>query len=110
MSGAKGSISRRQFLVTGAGISGSLVLGWPAIGFSEDGMPDQAGSGGELGFFIEITADGNVIIGSNQPEIGHGQRTTLPMLIAEELDVEWSNVSVRQMPLGSVSGRCRSGF
>jgi len=100
MSGANGSISRRQFLVTGAGIGGSLVLGWPAIGFSEDGMPDQAANGGELGFFIEITADGKVIIGSNQPEIGQGQRTTLPMLIAEELDVEWSSVSVRQMPLG----------
>ena len=100
MSGGKGGISRRQFLVTGTGIGGSLVLGWPALGFSQDTFSDQVSSGGELGFFIQISPDGKVIIGSNQPEIGQGQRTTLPMLIAEELDVEWSDVSVRQMPLG----------
>jgi len=102
MSGGMGSISRRQFLVAGSGIGGSLVLGWPALGFSQEeqyAIADQAG-GGELGFFIQIAPDGKVIIGSNQPEIGQGQRTTLPMLIAEELDVEWSSVSVRQMPLG----------
>ena len=101
MSIATGNISRRQFLVAGSGIGGSLVLGLPAIGFSADPDSAQPG-GGELGFFIEITADGQVIIGSNQPELGQGQRTSLPMLIAEELDVEWSSVSVRQMPLGFV--------
>jgi len=100
MSGGMGSISRRQFLVAGSGFGGSLVLGWPALGFSQDTVADQVSNGGELGFFIQITPDGKVIIGSNQPEIGQGQRTTLPMLIAEELDVEWSSVSVRQMPLG----------
>jgi isoquinoline 1-oxidoreductase beta subunit len=99
MIGCKQNISRRQFLVTGTGIGGSLVLGWPALGLSEDTIADQPG-GGELGFFIQIEPDGKIIIGSNQPEIGQGQRTTLPMLIAEELDVEWSDVSVRQMPYG----------
>ena len=100
MSGGQGSISRRQFLVTGSGIGGSLVLGWPAIGLSQDTVSERPDSGGEIGFFIQIAPDGQVVIGSNQPEIGQGQRTTLPMLIAEELDVEWSSVSVRQMPLG----------
>ncbi len=55
-----------------------------------------------IGFFVEIQNDGRVIIGSNQPEIGQGARTALPMMVAEELDVEWSMVSVRQMPLGIV--------
>jgi len=56
----------------------------------------------QIGFFIQIDTNGNVIIGSNQPEIGQGVSTALPMLVAEELDIEWSKVSVRQMPLGIV--------
>jgi isoquinoline 1-oxidoreductase beta subunit len=96
------NVTRRQFLVAGTGIGGSLVLGWPAPGFSQGTVANLSGSARELGFFIQIEADGHVIIGSNQPEIGQGQRTTLPMLIAEELDVDWGNVSVRQMPLGIV--------
>jgi isoquinoline 1-oxidoreductase beta subunit len=67
---------------------------------AKDGIVDLSDNVRELGFFIQIEPDGQVIIGSNQPEIGQGQRTTLPMLIAEELDIEWSKVSVRQMPLG----------
>ncbi len=91
---------RRQFLVSGTTIAGSFVIGLPAIGFStETGLADGER---QIGFFVEINSDGSVIIGSNQPEIGQGVRTALPMLVAEELDVEWSKVSVKQMPLGIV--------
>ena len=51
-------------------------------------------------FFINILDNGDVIIGNNQPEIGQGLRTTLPMLVAEELDVEWAKVRIESMPLG----------
>ena len=95
-------VSRRRFVVTGASIAGGFVLGLPAIGLSNDVVGGEADSEHQIGFFIEIAADGRVIIGSNQPEIGQGVRTALPMLVAEELDVEWSKVSVRQMPLGIV--------
>jgi len=72
------------------------MIGLPLVGSAsadEDRM---------IGFFVEILPDGRVIIGSNQPEIGQGIRTGLPMMVAEELDVEWSMVSVRQMPLAIV--------
>jgi isoquinoline 1-oxidoreductase beta subunit len=88
-------ISRRSFLIAGAGVAGSLVIGIPAVARSEDNER-------MIGYFIEISPDGSVIIGNNQPEIGQGLRTALPMLVAEELDVEWEKVSVRQMPLGIV--------
>jgi len=90
------SISRRQFLIAGTGVAGSLVLGLPL------GSSGAVDSDRMIGFFVQIEPDGHVIIGSNQPEIGQGARTALPMLVAEELDVDWSMVSVRQMPLGIV--------
>ena len=88
-------MSRRSFIIAGAGVAGSFVLGIPLA--KADSRDDHT-----IGFFIEIRADGSVIIGSNQPEIGQGIRTALPMLVAEELDVDWNQVSIRQMPFGIV--------
>ncbi|MEM1261350.1 MAG: molybdopterin cofactor-binding domain-containing protein [Pseudomonadota bacterium] len=93
---AVATLSRRGFMIAGASASGALVFGIPF------GVAQTAGEERRLGFFIEIRASGDVIIGSNQPEIGQGVRTALPMLVAEELDVEWDHVSVRSMPLGLV--------
>lgn len=90
------ALTRRQFLIAGGGVAGSLVLGLPAFG-QQNASPER-----QIGFFVQIETDGRVIIGSNQPEIGQGVRTVLPMLIAEELDVDWDRVSIRQMPLGIV--------
>ncbi len=89
-------LNRREFIVMGVGVAGSLVIGIP-LAASADGDRERM-----IGFFVQIDADGSVIIGSNQPEIGQGIRTALPMIVAEELDVEWDKVSVRQMPLGIV--------
>ncbi|NND59232.1 MAG: xanthine dehydrogenase family protein molybdopterin-binding subunit [Gammaproteobacteria bacterium] len=91
-------LSRRQFLVGGATMAGGFVVGLP-LGLGAD---PTVGNGGTIGFFVEILGNGKVVIGSNQPEIGQGVRTALPMLVAEELDVAWEDVSVRPMPLGIV--------
>ena len=88
-------VTRRHVLIAGAGAAGSLVIGLPAIAREEDGER-------MLGFFVQINPDGGVVVGSKEPEIGQGLRTALPMMVAEELDVEWERVSVTQMPLGIV--------
>jgi len=88
-------VTRRQVLIAGSGIAGSLVIGLPAFASETDG--DRS-----IGWFVQINPDGSVVIGAKEPEIGQGLRTALPMMVAEELDVDWDKVSIRQMPLGIV--------
>ncbi len=102
--GASIRLGRRGFLKACASAGGGLMLGmWlPAAVLADD--PSKANSGSMLGVFVRIEPDGRVIIGSRSPEIGQGVKTSLPMLLAEELDVDWDNVSVEQLPLGLVFG------
>jgi len=94
-------LSRRRFIIAGATISGSLLIGLPLTGAAA-ASADTGEGGSRIGYFINILDNGDVIIGNNQPEIGQGLRTTLPMLVAEELDVEWGRVRIEAMPLGIV--------
>jgi isoquinoline 1-oxidoreductase beta subunit len=93
-------LQRRRLLVAGLSITGGLVLGVPLLRAA--GETAAAPSGGQLGFFIEIRPDNTVVIGCAQPEIGQGVRTALPMLVAEELEMDWDRVTASQMPLAII--------
>lgn len=93
------ALSRRQFLRVSALAGGGLLL---ATRFDLERIARAADAVAPTAFepnaFIRITPDGRVTIVAKNPEIGQGVRTMLPMLIAEELDVEWSAVTVEQAP------------
>ncbi len=95
--------SRRAFLRAGAAAGGGLLLQavlppLAGVAMAETSV-DAAGEAAPLNAFIRIAPDGVVTIMSKNPEIGQGVKTMLPMVIAEELDVEWKNVRIEQAPL-----------
>lgn len=93
-------LSRRRFIVAGATVSGTLLLGIPLTATSILDTPTD--NEGRIGFFINVLETGDVIVGHAQPEIGQGLRTTLVMLVAEEMDLSWEQIRIEPMPLGIV--------
>jgi isoquinoline 1-oxidoreductase beta subunit len=68
-----------------------MVIGIPRRGLAQ-------GATQELHPLIKIGSDGQIIIYAQNPEMGQGVKTALPMIIAEELDVDWASVNVEQAP------------
>src|SRR3954463_15995632 len=95
---ARDDMGRRDFIRTSAIVGGGLLLTAYAEPVS---AIEKIGAAGDFApnAFIRMTPDGLVTIIAKNPEIGQGMKTTLPMLIAEELDVEWKNVRVQQADL-----------
>jgi isoquinoline 1-oxidoreductase beta subunit len=93
-------IDRRDFLKTGALISGGLILGFylPLPG-SSSGASNPSGGSFMPNAFIRIGTDDIVTLIVNKSEMGQGVYTSLPMLLAEELEVDWSKVRVEPAPV-----------
>jgi isoquinoline 1-oxidoreductase beta subunit len=95
------ALPRRDFLRVSAGAAGGLLLtvsipGGVRRAFADAPVP---GPGAALTAFIEIAPDGSITIASKNPEIGQGVKTSLPLLVAEELDAPWERVQVVQADL-----------
>ena len=104
-------LSRRAFLTTGLAAGGGLLLTLNVACTPSAGQPVNLGpnAGAELNPFITIAPDGIVTIVAKNPEIGQGMKTTLPMLIAEELDADWSQVRTEEALLNPIYGEQFAG-
>lgn len=101
--------SRRTFIKVSAAAGGGMVLGFNIIGCSTEAKRpafvaqnlDTPDSWSELNGFLKIGNNGVVTIMNPNPEIGQNVKTSMPMIIAEELDVSWDNVIVEQAGLNT---------
>lgn len=95
-------LSRRRFLQVLAGTAGTLVVGIRFADAADAPLPPALLGDNlyNLGAYVRIDADGNVLIGARDPDTGTGVATALPRIIADELDADWKNVRVIPLGLG----------
>ena len=94
------NFSRRNFLKTSALAGGGILIGFNLFSACKpDATPPVDISKlnyNDFNAFLKISNEGYVTIFSPNPEIGQGVKTSMPMIIAEELDVPWDKVNVVQ--------------
>jgi isoquinoline 1-oxidoreductase beta subunit len=96
-------VSRRTIL-RGLGVTAGLVLAVPVM--SRRGMAAYSTGAGAMPHgtvndprvFVAIAPDGTVTIIAHRAEMGTGVRTSLPMIVADEMEADWSRVHVKQAP------------
>lgn len=94
-------VSRRQVMIGAAGLSFAIAIG----GRADAAVLAGEGTGHVLSPWVSIATDGTVTIMSAATEMGQGSMTSLPLIIAEELDADWSRVRiVRAPPLDKIYG------
>ncbi|MBC8153347.1 MAG: xanthine dehydrogenase family protein molybdopterin-binding subunit, partial [Bacteroidetes bacterium] len=99
--------SRRNFLKVAAAAGGGLFLGFnwieseAAAATSADVLTAVAAPGIDFNSYLAISPQGVITILSPNPEVGQGIKTAFPIIVAEELDADWTKVMVEQAPLDS---------
>ena len=98
--------SRRQFLATSASLAGGLVIAcFVPFGtrrlFAQEGGPPPAPPM-DPNAFVHIGSDDSVTVVLKHSEMGQGVWTSIPMVVAEELDCDWSKVRVENAPNAQV--------
>ncbi|MGH9968167.1 MAG: molybdopterin cofactor-binding domain-containing protein [Pyrinomonadaceae bacterium] len=96
------SMKRRDFLKTSAAVGGGLLISLyipEGILASSDNVTPESTSVFKPNAFIRIGSDDTVTIIVNKSEMGQGVFTSLPMLVAEELEADWSRIRVEGAPV-----------
>jgi len=88
------ALNRREFIKLSTIAGGGLVLG---LTIQTSSL--HAKGSGELNAYVQIRPDGKVRIYAPNPEVGQGVKTSLPMIVAEELSVNWNDVIVENAPI-----------
>jgi isoquinoline 1-oxidoreductase beta subunit len=96
---ARKKVTRRDFLKTGAGGAAGLVLSFhlPETEAAVSGAK-TTDSTFAPNAYLQVRGDNTVTFWVTRSEMGQGVRTTLPMILADELEVEWSSIELQQAP------------
>src|SRR5438128_1731729 len=104
ITGRDGSINRRSFLrastVAAGGLFVSLYLDLPAL--AQEGTQAPPPKVYPPDAFVHLRPDGKILITVNRLEFGQGVQTSLPMILADELDADWSQVIAELAPAADV--------
>jgi len=97
-------LSRREFITAGAAAGAGLVIGFY--------LPHK-GSGSQETFapnaYLKIASNGKITVALARSEMGQGVSTSLPMILAEELEADWTQISVEQAGASTLYGDQSTG-
>lgn len=97
MSSNNKSFNRRDFIKVSSLTGGGLLLNFSWLaGYAKENITEMSEEWYELNNYIKIAANGAVTLFSANPEFGSNVKTSMPMILAEELDVDWKDVIVEQ--------------
>jgi len=93
-------VSRREFLRTGTavGVGLTVAVQWACAPKDQDATTGPVTTPFAPNAFVRVSTDGSVTVVCGYSEMGQGALTAVSMLVAEELDAEWSKVKVEQSP------------
>lgn len=101
-------MKRRTFLLAGLGTGGALFLGWafvpPRQRLIGRTLPDTDGKAVALNGWLTIAPDDTITVVVPKAEMGQGTHTALAMLMAEELECDWTRVRVEHSPIDKIYG------
>ena len=103
-------IDRRNFLKAGGLLTGGLIVGFLVPTAKRVQAQGEPGKLPPPNAFLRIGVDGSVLVILAHSEMGQGIWTTLPMLIAEELDADWSKIKAQHSAVAPVYAHTSFGF
>jgi isoquinoline 1-oxidoreductase beta subunit len=94
------TVDRRAFLKTGAAAGAGLIIGFhiPASAADDPAQQQEKKTPNPFNAWVRITPDNRIALILEKSEMGQGIMTAVPMILAEELGVDWKNVTVQQAP------------
>lgn len=106
----KPELSRRNFLKISTLAGGGFLIGFSVFDGDAKASPaEEATTAADLNMYIKIGTDGSIVLLAPNPEIGQGVKTSLPLIVAEELAVDWQKIQVEYSPVDKKYGRQTAG-
>ena len=92
------AISRRGFIKLGGVAGGGLVIAFAIGPAARDALAQPRSEAAPFtpNAYVQIRPDNTIVLFAKNPEVGQGVKTSLPMIVAEELDADWERVQVQQ--------------